>query len=281
MHVVHTVAELREKVMAWKGQGLSMALIPTMGNLHAGHLRLVETGLRRADRTVVSIFVNPIQFGPGEDFARYPRTLEADGRQLARMGTDLIFAPSESDMYPHGREATTKVAVPDLSDILCGVARPGHFRGVATVVVKLLNLVQPDIAVFGEKDFQQLVIIRRVVEDLNMAVDIIGIPTVREPDGLALSSRNRYLSPGERAVAPALYRTLKAVAERVQAGGPDPATYEAEAMEALRRVGFDPEYVAIRRADDLTRPASLEPPLVVLAAARLGQARLIDNLCIR
>ncbi|MBS1222574.1 MAG: pantoate/beta-alanine ligase, partial [Proteobacteria bacterium] len=213
MQTVHTIAELRAQVVAWKRAGERVAFVPTMGNLHRGHIHLVERARALAPRTVASIFVNPMQFGPSEDFAAYPRTLEADSRQLEAAGLDLLFSPSVAEMYPRPLEQMTQVTVPDLPAVLCGASRPGHFTGVTTVVSKLLNMTQPDIAVFGEKDWQQLVIIRRMAADLDMPVEIIGVPTVREPDGLALSSRNGYLSAGERAIAPTLYATLRATAE--------------------------------------------------------------------
>jgi len=280
MQTVHTIAELRAQVAAWKRAGERVAFVPTMGNLHRGHIHLVERARELAPRTVASIFVNPMQFGPSEDFAAYPRTLAADSRQLAAAGLDLLFAPSVAEVYPRPLENMTQVTVPELPAVLCGANRPGHFTGVTTVVSKLFNMVQSDVAVFGEKDWQQLVIIRRMAADLDLPVEIIGIATVREPDGLALSSRNGYLSVGERAIAPTLYATLQATAERWRAGEPDWAVLEKEAKVRLAAAGFRPDYVEIRRADDLQRPAPADAAvdLRIFAAAWLGRARLIDNL---
>ena len=279
MRTVHTIAELRAQVAAWKQAGERVAFVPTMGNLHRGHIHLVERARELAPRAVASIFVNPMQFGPNEDFAAYPRTLDADSRQLEAAGLDLLFAPSVAEMYPRPLEKMTQVMVPDLPTVLCGANRPGHFTGVTTVVSKLLNMAQPDIAVFGEKDWQQLVIIRRMAADLDLPVEIIGVTTVRESDGLALSSRNGYLSAGERAIAPTLHETLQATAERWRAGERDWAALENAAKARLTAAGFKPDYVEIRRADDLQRPAPEDVAgLRIFAAAWLGRARLIDNL---
>ncbi len=281
MQTVHTIAELRAQVAAWKRAGERVAFVPTMGNLHRGHIHLVECTRALAPRTVASIFVNPMQFGPSEDFAAYPRTLAEDSRQLEAAGLDLLFAPSVAEMYPRPLERMTQVTVPDLPAVLCGASRPGHFTGVTTVVSKLFNMAQPDIAVFGEKDWQQLVIIRRMAADLDLPVEIIGVPTVREPDGLALSSRNGYLSPEERGIAPTLYATLQATAQRWQAGERDWAALGEEAKAGLTVAGFRPDYVEIRRARDLQRPTAEDAAnLRIFAAAWLGRARLIDNLAI-
>ena len=277
MQTVHTIAELRAQVMAWKRAGEQVALVPTMGNLHRGHIHLVECARELAPRTVASIFVNPMQFGPSEDFAAYPRTLDADSRQLETAGLDLLFAPGVTEVYPRPLEQMTQVTVPELPTVLCGASRPTHFSGVTTVVSKLFNMVQPDIAVFGEKDWQQLVIIRRMATDLDMPVAIVGVPTVREPDGLALSSRNGYLSAEERAIAPTLYATLRATAERLRAGERDFAALEAEAKAQLASAGFRPDYFEIRRPADLQRPNLEDAELRIFAAAWLGRARLIDN----
>ncbi|HWP94438.1 MAG TPA: pantoate--beta-alanine ligase [Gammaproteobacteria bacterium] len=278
MHTVSTVADLRAALRVWRARGERIAFVPTMGNLHDGHIALVRRARELAERTVVSIFVNPLQFGAGEDFARYPRTPEEDTQALNAAQTDLLFMPPVEEMYPPGR-ATTVVTVPGLSDILCGAFRPSHFTGVATVVAKLFGMVQPDVAVFGEKDFQQLLVIRRMVADLNLPVEIVGAPTVREPDGLAMSSRNRYLTPEERARAPALYRTLREAVRMVQAGRPLKAVEDA-GLAALRAAGFRPDYFEVRRVEDLAPPTAGDTPeaLIVLAAAWLGNARLIDNL---
>jgi pantoate--beta-alanine ligase len=280
MQTIHSIAELRAQVAAWKRAGKRVALVPTMGNLHRGHLCLVERARQLAPRTVASIFVNPTQFGPNEDFAGYPRTLADDGRQLESAGLDLLFAPEVTAIYPRPLADMTQVSVPELSQLLCGANRPVHFGGVATVVAKLFNLVQPDVAVFGEKDWQQLVIIRRMTADLDLPVEIIGVPTVREADGLAMSSRNGYLSAEERAIAPTLYATLQAAADRWRAGERDSAALENVAKARLAAAGFRPDYVEIRRADDLQRPAPDDAELRIFAAAWLGRARLIDNLAI-
>ncbi|QIK38983.1 pantoate--beta-alanine ligase [Caldichromatium japonicum] len=269
--------DLRRQIAVWRNRGERIAFVPTMGNLHAGHLSLVATGRLHAERVVVSIFVNPMQFGPKEDLDAYPRTLEADRQVLAQVGCDLLFVPSVRTLYPRGLAAQTRVEVPGLSDILCGASRPGHFVGVATVVCKLFNLVQPDVALFGEKDFQQLLIIRRMVEDLAIPIAIIGMPTIREADGLAMSSRNHYLTPEERARAPALYRVLNEVATALRSGQPL-AEAEGAGLESLKAAGFRPDYLSVRCAEDLTPPGPGNRDLVILVAAYLGRARLIDNL---
>jgi len=274
---VNELGELRARVDAWR-RGGNVAFVPTMGNLHAGHLSLVREARRLADRVVVSIFVNPLQFGTGEDFDNYPRTLEQDSRLLEDQGTDLLFAPSVTVMYPKPQAEQTRVEVPGISDLLCGACRPGHFVGVATVVCKLFNMVQPDVALFGKKDFQQLMVIRRMVEDLAMPVRIVGVETMREADGLAMSSRNGYLSPQERAIAPVLYRVLSGVAQKLREGSNDYAGLQAQTARELDANGFRTDYVAIRRADDLLEPGTDERRLAVLAAAYLGKARLIDNI---
>ncbi len=271
------IATLRERVAAWRHAGQRIGFVPTMGNLHAGHLALVAEARRLAERVVVSIFVNPLQFGPQEDLAAYPRTLARDQELLAGAGTDLLFAPTVEAVYPRGQAEQTRVEVPGISDILCGASRPGHFVGVATVVCKLFNMVQPDLAVFGEKDFQQLQVIRLMTLDLSLPVAVHGLATVREADGLAMSSRNGYLTAEERARAPALYQTLRRCAERLRQGQ-DIATVEGQAGEEIAAAGFGPDYFSVRRAADLALPQAGDRELVVLAAARLGRARLIDNL---
>ena len=277
METVHTIRELRRRVAHWRRAGERVAFVPTMGNLHAGHIRLVEEARTRAPRTVSSIFVNPMQFGPNEDLERYPRTLAADSDKLAAVGLDLLFAPPVEEIYPRGTQASTRVEVPGLSDILCGQYRPGHFVGVATVVTKLFNLVQPDLALFGEKDFQQLLVIKRLVGDLDMPVEVVGVPTVRESDGLAMSSRNQYLDPEQRALAPILYRLISDTARRLEAGEVDHAALQQAALETLEKAGLGPEYFEIRRTEDLQPAGSADRDLVILAAARLGATRLIDN----
>jgi pantoate--beta-alanine ligase len=270
---------LREHIATWRATGARIGFVPTMGNLHAGHLKLIEVARARCERVVASIFVNPLQFGPSEDFARYPRTPEADCAALAGAGTDLVFMPAVATLYPRPLEQLTRVNVPQLGAILEGAHRPGHFDGVTTVVARLFNLVQPDVAVFGEKDWQQLAIIRRMVADLGWPIDIVGVPTVREADGLALSSRNGYLTVTERAMAPHLARTLNEVAGHLRAGERDFAALERAACAVLAEDGFQADYVSIRR-QDLQPPEMGDTQLIILAAAKLGTTRLIDNLLV-
>ncbi|MEN8214956.1 MAG: pantoate--beta-alanine ligase [Pseudomonadota bacterium] len=273
MKTISTIPELRTQISDWR----SIALVPTMGNLHAGHLSLVEQALSVAERVVVSIFVNPLQFGVGEDYQTYPRTFEADCEKLEQIGTDLLFTPSLTDIYPAGMEATSYVTVPGLSNVLCGASRPSHFSGVATVVNILFNLVQPDKALFGQKDYQQLVIIKRMVADLLMPIEIIGVPIVREADDLAMSSRNQYLSKEQRAIAPRLFQTIDNIRIQIQSGERNYTLLENEAMQRLADAGFKPDYVAVRQAQTLDLPTAADKDLVILAAAWLGKARLIDN----
>lgn len=279
MKTVRTIASLRENLQGWRGFGETVALVPTMGNLHAGHMSLVELARTLADRIVVSIFVNPTQFGPGEDFAAYPRTLDQDRRRLTRANVDILFSPPVDEIYPN-QQSGTVVSVPGLSGILCGQFRPGHFDGVASVVTRLFNIVQPDIAVFGQKDYQQLLVIRRLQADLHLPVRIVAAPTAREPDGLALSSRNQYLDAAERERAPGLHAALTACAGALGAGERDFARLEREGEAALVTAGFRPDYFAIRNAADLSPPVAASRNLVVLAAGHLGRARLIDNLLV-
>ena len=278
METVSSLHGLRSVIERWKRSGYSIALVPTMGNLHDGHISLLNHARECADRTVVSIFVNPIQFGKGEDYERYPSTLADDKNKLEKYGLDLLFTPDLDQLYPGGTDIDTRVNVPGLSNILCGETRPNHFSGVATVVAKLLSNVQPDMAFFGEKDFQQLLVIKRMVEDLCLPVEIVGLPIVREPDGLAMSSRNAYLSREERHRAPEIYKTLKAAAERLRQGNKSLDEIEKEAFGRLEEAGFRPEYVSIRRTDDLQQPTPEDTRLSILLAAWLGSARLIDNL---
>jgi pantoate--beta-alanine ligase len=278
METVSTIAAVRERVHRWRAEGRRIAFVPTMGNLHAGHVSLIEMARRHGDRFIASIFVNPMQFGPNEDFAHYPRTPAQDARMLSDAGCDLMFMPDVVEIYPNGSERATRVEVPGLSDILDGEFRPGHFEGVATIVTKLFHIVEPDVAVFGEKDFQQLTIIRRMVADLCMPIAIIAAPTVREPDGLAMSSRNQYLTDEERRKAPVIHQLLHAAVDRLRAGDRDFASIERSGVQALEHSGFRPDYFAVRRADDLSTPDANTRHLVVLVAARLGRARLIDNL---
>ena len=278
MDVVTTVADVRARVRSWRAAGLRIALVPTMGNLHAGHMSLLELASARADRVIVSIFVNPLQFGPAEDFAAYPRTLDDDQRLLTQGRCDLLFVPTVEQIYPDGGAQPTLITVRGLSSDLCGQFRPGHFDGVATVVAKLFNIVTPDIAVFGEKDYQQYVIIRRMTGDLLLPVAVIGAPTVRAPDGLALSSRNRLLSAQERGTAPAIHATLQAATRRLAAGDRDFLVIESDGWQGLAKAGFRPDYFAVRDARELQLPSKTSREIVVLTAARLGKARLIDNL---
>lgn len=280
MRTVHTVVELRAQIATWRQVNERVAFVPTMGNLHRGHIHLVERARQLASCTIASIFVNPAQFGPSEDFAAYPRTLEEDSQQLAAAGLDLLFAPSVAEMYPRPLEAMSQITVPEISGILCGASRPTHFRGVATVVAKLFNMAQPDIALFGEKDWQQLLVIRRLVADLDFPICIVGVPTVREPDGLAMSSRNGYLTPAERVIAPTLYATLTASAQRLRTGERDYQQIATDAQAQLVEAGFRPDYFVIRRANDLQPPTEGDGELRILAAAWLGRARLIDNLAV-
>ncbi len=279
MMLVHDIPQLRRSVRELRQSGAGrIAFVPTMGALHAGHLALVKAARQQADAVVVSIFVNPLQFGAGEDFSRYPRDAARDAALLESVGADVLFLPTEAMLFPQGQAAQTRVEVPGLSNVLCGAVRTGHFAGVTTIVSKLFNLVQPDVAVFGEKDFQQLAIIRRMTSDLNFNVEIVGQTTEREADGLAMSSRNAFLSVDERQHAPALYATLKLMAEQLRAGRCDYERLQAEGRASLLMSGLVPDYVAIRRVEDLAEPSSAQDALVVLVAARLGQTRLIDNI---
>jgi len=277
---VRDIEALRQITESWRQVGETTALVPTMGSLHHGHMSLVQLASECAERVIVSVYVNPTQFGPEEDFEKYPRAFENDRRRLSRAGVDIMFAPGSEQMYPFGERQMTRVSVPRLSQILCGDDRPDHFDGVTSVVGRLFNIVQPGVAVFGQKDYQQLVIIRRMVADLHMPVRIIAGPTYREKDGLALSSRNRYLTAEERAVAPNLHAVIGACRDRLIAGDRDFERLENEGLAALQSAGFRPEYFAIRKAGDLSVPDPASAYLVVLAAARLGAARLIDNALI-
>lgn len=280
MNVVKTIADLRAAVARARGEGKRIGFVPTMGNLHAGHIALVKKAGQRADFVVASIFVNPLQFGPREDLATYPRTLPADQEKLIAAGCDLLFAPSVEQMYPNGAEGQTRVSVPEVSEGLCGASRPGHFEGVATVVNKLFNMVQPDVAVFGQKDFQQLAVIRKMVADLNLPIEIIGMPTVRAGDGLALSSRNGYLDERQRAVAPALYRSMTRLADALRAGNADRTALLEQARTEQEESGLRVDYLEIREAAQLRAPRPEDRKLVILAAAYLGSTRLIDNLTV-
>jgi pantoate--beta-alanine ligase len=276
MRTVNTVSELRNAVREWRSAGQSVALVPTMGNLHAGHLALVSKAKEKADRVVVSIFINPTQFGVGEDFESYPRTEQEDQEKLNSSGADLVFLPAVSEVY--ASDAKTIVSIAGLSEWYCGASRPGHFDGVATVVCKLFNMVQPDTALFGLKDFQQLTVIRTMVRDLNFPIEIVGVETVREASGLAMSSRNGYLSADEKAVAAKLYQSLCIARDAILAGQQSYEDIENSALLFLRDCGFQPEYFVVCRAGDLKKAGMDDVDLVLLAAARLGKTRLIDNI---
>ncbi|MFD2191987.1 pantoate--beta-alanine ligase [Pistricoccus aurantiacus] len=280
MRTLHEIDALRQALNEARHRGKRIALVPTMGNLHAGHLALVTAARAQADLVVVTVFVNPLQFGLGEDLDAYPRTLAEDQAGLENAGCDLLFAPSTATLYPRGLDSLTRVSVPGVSEGLCGASRPGHFDGVATVVTLLFNLVQPDIACFGEKDYQQLAVIRQLVADLHFPVRIVGVPIVRAEDGLALSSRNGYLDAEQRARAPALYRTLQALKVALEQGAPVAQSIGA-ALEQLRERGFIPDYLEVRRAGDLGPLLDSSREVVILAAAKLGPTRLIDNLTAR
>ena len=280
MQEISTTAALREQLSEWRHSGDHIALVPTMGNLHDGHLSLVSVARGHAERVVVSIFVNPTQFGEGEDFEDYPRSLERDKRRLKRLNTDLMFVPDIETMYPFGIDNATSVTVPVLSDQLCGSFRPGHFDGMTSVVSRLFSLVQPDVAVFGQKDYQQLLLIRRLTQDLSLPIEIICGPTQREEDGLAQSSRNQYLSDKERAIAPNLFAILNSIGQDLESGKRNYDELEEQAVAELHRLHFEPEYVTIRRAENIDEPDRDNDELVILAAVRLGKARLIDNILV-
>jgi pantoate--beta-alanine ligase len=275
--IIETPLLLRREVRRWRQEGKRIALVPTMGNLHDGHMTLVDEARARADIVIVSVFVNPMQFERPDDLARYPRTLQEDCEKLNRRGADLVFAPSPDVIYPNGLESQTFVDVPRLSSMLEGASRPGHFRGVATIVSKLFNLVQPDVACFGEKDYQQLALIRQLVRDMGYDIDIIGVPIVRAKDGLALSSRNGYLSAEERQLAPILYQLMMALSAQLDNGDRQIETMLEQTAEQLREAGFTPDELFIRDADTLQPLNTASTRAVILMAAWLGKARLIDN----
>lgn len=278
MLIIETIPLLRREIRRWRQEGKRIALVPTMGNLHQGHLTLVEEAKARADVVVVSVFVNPMQFDHPDDLARYPRTLQEDCEKLTRLGVDLVFAPSEKEVYPKGLEQQTYVDVPSLSTMLEGASRPGHFRGVSTIVSKLFNLIQPDIACFGEKDFQQLALIRKMVSDLNFDIDIVGVPIVRGPDGLALSSRNGYLTADERRLAPRLYNIMSHLATQLENGERNIDELLEQATSRLREAGLQPDELFVRDADTLLDVNVDTKTAVILVSAWLGKARLIDNM---
>ncbi|HBC1283563.1 TPA: pantoate--beta-alanine ligase [Escherichia coli] len=277
MLIIETLPLLRQQIRRLRMEGKRVALVPTMGNLHDGHMKLVDEAKARADVVVVSIFVNPMQFDRPEDLARYPRTLQEDCEKLNKRRVDLVFAPSVKEIYPNGTETHTYVDVPGLSTMLEGASRPGHFRGVSTIVSKLFNLVQPDIACFGEKDFQQLALIRKMVADMGFDIEIVGVPIMRAKDGLALSSRNGYLTAEQRKIAPGLYKVLSSIADKLQAGERDLDEIIAIAGQELNEKGFRADDIQIRDADTLLEVTENSKRAVILVAAWLGDARLIDN----
>ena len=277
MLIIETLPLLRQQIRRLRMEGKRVALVPTMGNLHDGHMKLVDEAKARADVVVVSIFVNPMQFDRPEDLARYPRTLQEDCEKLNKRKVDLVFAPSVKEIYPNGTETHTYVDVPGLSTMLEGASRPGHFRGVSTIVSKLFNLVQPDIACFGEKDFQQLALFRKMVADMGFDIEIVGVPIMRAKDGLALSSRNGYLTAEQRKIAPGLYKVLSSIADKLQAGERDLDEIIAIAGQELNEKGFRSDDIQIRDADTLLEISENSKRAVILVAAWLGDARLIDN----
>ncbi|MBD3587033.1 pantoate--beta-alanine ligase [Salinimonas sp. HHU 13199] len=278
MQTVESIKALRERRHEWRDEGKRVGFVPTMGNLHDGHLKLVKKAAETCDVVIASIFVNPLQFGQNEDLATYPRTLAEDKKKLTAQGADLLFLPTIEEMYPRGLEQQTFVEVPGISSIICGASRPGHFRGVATVVCKLFNMVQPDCAFFGQKDYQQLQVIRLMAQDLSMDLDICGVATQRASDGLALSSRNGYLNDEQRKLAPMLYKTMQDVADKLHQGDTNLMQLSKSAVDKLSQYGFKPDYIEIRNGKTLQAAASDDKHLVILAAAYLGTTRLIDNL---
>ncbi|WP_334015804.1 pantoate--beta-alanine ligase [Alteromonas sp. S167] len=278
MKVIDSTAALRELIGDWKRSGLSVGFVPTMGNLHDGHLKLVKRAKAHNDKVIVSIFVNPMQFGKNEDLDAYPRTIEQDKAKLVAEGTDAVFLPSVADMYPAGLDAQTFVEVPGISDVLCGASRPGHFRGVATVVSKLFNMVQPDDAFFGEKDFQQLAVIRTMARDLSMAVTIHGVPTERETSGLAMSSRNGYLSEEEKATASEIYQAMQRMKLAIEKGNKNFDELEASTVADLEEKGFRNDYVKVVNASTFMPASATDAHLVIVVALFMGKTRLIDNI---
>jgi pantoate--beta-alanine ligase len=280
VRAVHSVKEVQETLNSPRKSGQPIGLVPTMGALHPGHIKLIETAKSECGFVVVSIFVNPLQFGPNEDFARYPKALESDLEMCRQGGVDLVFAPSVEEMYPVPE--TRLVDVPSgLTAHLCGPIRPGHFQGVATVVLKLFNIVQPNRAYFGQKDAQQLAVIRRMVRDMNLPIEIIRVPTVREPDGLAMSSRNRYLTQHQRSIAPFLYRALKEAARLIRDGDKDPAMVRKSALRLLDEdLGISVEYFEIVDPEELQPVSTIDGPVLIAAAAWVGTTRIIDNVLV-
>ena len=281
MQIFHHITSLRQELTSLRQQGKRVGFVPTMGNLHNAHLALVKQAQEHADVVVASIFVNRLQFGLNEDWDKYPRTLEADIEKLRSVGCDYLFCPDEQEIYPNGMDTQTRVIVPTMANILCGASRPGHFEGVTTVVAKLFNIVQPDMAIFGLKDYQQLAIIRRMAQDLCMPVEIIEGEIVRESDGLAMSSRNGYLSPDERPRVNCLYRSLKQIAERIQSGERNFPALESDAKRQIEAAGFRPDYVTISNSKTLEPAAHDDGQITVLGAMYTQSARLIDNVSLR
>lgn len=277
MITTQEITQIREQVRAWHTKGETVAFVPTMGNLHLGHITLIKEAVKRADHVVASIFVNPMQFGQNEDLDAYPRTLAADQQALAEAGAELLFTPTPEIIYPKGMDQQTFIEVPEISNQLCGASRPGHFRGVATIVCKLFNIVQPDVALFGRKDYQQLLVIKTLVEDLSMPIEIIGVETIREDSGLAMSSRNGYLSQSQKDQAARLKQVIDAMSASIKHGAKIEETIEA-ATAQLVQAGFSPDYLEVRSARDLSKVTAEHDKLVILAAAYMGTTRLIDNL---
>lgn len=277
MITTQEITQIREQVRTWHTKGETVAFVPTMGNLHLGHITLIKEAVKRADHVVASIFVNPMQFGQNEDLDAYPRTLAADQQALAEAGAELLFTPTPEIIYPKGMDQQTFIEVPEISNQLCGASRPGHFRGVATIVCKLFNIVQPDVALFGRKDYQQLLVIKTMVEDLSMPIEIIGVETIREDSGLAMSSRNGYLSQSQKDQAARLKQVIDAMSASIKQGAKIEETIESATAE-LVQAGFSPDYLEVRSAKDLSKVTTGHDKLVILAAAYMGTTRLIDNL---
>jgi len=278
MNQANSVSELRQYIQHWKDHQQSIAFIPTMGNLHQGHLSLIEKGQSLCDRTICSIFVNPMQFGPNEDFNHYPRTLDRDIELLESVACDLVYMPTASELYPQGLEGISQIIVTDLTDTFEGAHRPGHFTGVATIVAKLFNIVRPDISVFGKKDYQQYCVIKKMTQDLNLDVEIIGQETSREPSGLATSSRNRYLNEEQKSEAALIYETLQEASDKIVRGEKDFASVEKQATDKLNQAGFDTDYFNVCNADTLKPATTGDKKLVILVTTRLGDTRLLDNI---
>ena len=278
MQIVSDINQLRELRREWQSGKEQIAFVPTMGNLHDGHLKLGKEAKNHASKVVVSIFVNPLQFGPDEDLDAYPRTMEQDKASLEALGVDILFMPKVDDIYSRGLEQQTFVEVPGLSYMICGASRPGHFRGVATIVCKLFNMVQPNMAFFGQKDFQQLQVIKAMVTDLSMNLTIHGVPTEREPDGLAMSSRNNYLNTEQREIAPGLYQLISSMAQQIKEGRRDFSVMISENKLKLATLGFKPDYIDVRSASSLLQPSHEDTELVILGAGFLGKTRIIDNI---